>query len=194
MRYSIFFLAGYFSAVYAASGTRSLLSPPLQFQRIHRSNIVLPVPATDANSDLTSILEALRANNPEDAEAAASVMKIKLRRRDPEPASSTSDLNSILAALEANNPEDAAAARQNAKRQDDLSSILAALEENSPEDAAAAKQVGGSISTGNANGNVRFIGNGKRQDDLSSILAALEENNPEDAAAAAGSGGLTAVA
>ncbi|KAL6704259.1 hypothetical protein ACN47E_008427 [Coniothyrium glycines] len=95
--------------------------------------------------DVASILQALRENNPEDADAAASVMKIKLRR-DPAPVPQSDDLNSILAALEANNPEDAAAARQapsssTLKRQvDDLNTILAELEANNPEDAAAARQ------------------------------------------------------
>jgi DNA-binding FadR family transcriptional regulator len=53
--------------------------------------------------DLNSILAALEANNPEDAQAA---------RQAPSAAKRQDDLNSILAALEANNPEDAQAARQ----------------------------------------------------------------------------------
>jgi hypothetical protein len=82
----------------------------------------------------------LREVNPEDAEAAASAMKIKLRRRDPV----GDDLSSILAALEANNPEDAQAARQGnvGKRQEDVEGILKALAANNPEDAQAARQGG----------------------------------------------------
>jgi hypothetical protein len=57
-------------------------------------------------NDVTSILEALREVNPEDAEAAASVMQIKLRGSDAE------DLSSILVALEEESPEDARAARE----------------------------------------------------------------------------------
>ncbi|KAH8725585.1 hypothetical protein GQ44DRAFT_826402 [Phaeosphaeriaceae sp. PMI808] len=105
-------------------------------------------PPTPNTNEVASILEALRENNPEDAEAAASIMKIKLRRRDPIPQVAT-DLDSILAALEANSPADAAAAKQAGvsshvqKRQEDLNSILAALEANNPEDAAAARQASG---------------------------------------------------
>jgi hypothetical protein len=90
-------------------------------------------PVPQLGDDLTSILAALEANNPDDA-AAAKTAQVEKRQAD--------DLASILAALESNNPEDAAAAKQApaslAKRQEDLKSILAALKANSPEDANAA--------------------------------------------------------
>lgn len=126
-----------------------------------------PAANQSPENEVTSILEALRENNPEDADAAASAMKIKLRHRDAAPQvqpqiDGGEDLNSILAALEANNPEDAAAAKSVQQRRDDLNSIVAALEEKSAK------------------------GVQKRQDDLDSILAALEANNPEDAEAARG--------
>jgi hypothetical protein len=151
------------SAVFAATSSSPLLLSHLIFHQL-----TLPTAAqTNPEDDVASILEALREVNPEDAEAAASAMQIKLRRRDPAPVGD--DLTSILAALEANNPEDAAAARQApAKRQDDLNSILSALEANNPEDAQAARQ--------------RQVS--KRQEDLESILKALEGNSPEDAKAA----------
>jgi hypothetical protein len=109
---------------------------PLLF---HLTNTTPIAPQTNPDSDVASILEALRENNPEDADAAASAMKIKLRRRDPVVGD---DLASILAALEANNPEDAAAAKTLGKRQDDVKSILAQLEANNPEDAQAAREAG----------------------------------------------------
>jgi predicted RNA-binding Zn ribbon-like protein len=94
--------------------------------------------------DLNSILAALEANNPEDAQAARQVSKRQVRGAQSGQTAQGDDLNSILAALEANNPEDAQAARQVNKRQvaagGDLNSILAALEANNPEDAAAARQ------------------------------------------------------
>lgn len=86
--------------------------------------------------DVTAILEALRANNPDDADAAETAMT----KREAAP---QDDLDSILAALAQNNPDDAQAARANVqKRQDDLASILDALKANNPDDAAAAASLG----------------------------------------------------
>jgi hypothetical protein len=104
--------------------------PPPSFQPTN------PLTAPNPETDVASILEALREVNPEDAEAAAAAMNVKLRRRAPV----GEDLSSILAALEANSPEDAKAAKALGKRQEDLTSILAALEANNPEDAQAARQ------------------------------------------------------
>jgi hypothetical protein len=155
----------------------SLLPTPLPYLPL----LTFYTAATD--DSISSILSALAENNPEDAEAAASAMKIKLRRRAP----ADDDISSILAALEATSPDDAAAAKsapsgrvQQRAPKDDLSSILAALEANSPDDAAAAKQGTTSSSVGSA----------KRQEDLASILAALQESSPDDAAAAKGVAGV----
>ncbi|KAF2017989.1 hypothetical protein BU24DRAFT_460970 [Aaosphaeria arxii CBS 175.79] len=96
---------------------------------------------TAQTEDISSILAALRENNPEDADAAATALKVKIKR-DPQ----NDDLASILAALRENNPEDADAASafssRSTKRQDDLEGILAALRENNPEDADAAAGLG----------------------------------------------------
>ena len=87
----------------------------------------------DRRDDVTDILEALRANNPEDANAAETAMT----KRDAQ-----LDLDSILSSLGQNNPADASAALAGLpglpKRQEDLASILAALKGNNPDDAAAA--------------------------------------------------------
>jgi Lon protease-like protein len=135
MRFTTFlttlFLSG---AVFAATSNPFAPTP----SHPHLTNAPsLPAKQTNPQDSVASILEALREVNPEDAEAAASAMQIKLRRRDPAPVGN--DLASILAALEANNPEDAAAAKGVQKRAEDLSAILAALEANNPEDAQAAK-------------------------------------------------------
>lgn len=160
MRFTIIAAAAFSTAVFAASGTPI---PPLSPHTLLTHHPV----KRDPQTDVASILAALRENNPEDADAAASAMKIKIRSAEPQ-----DDLNSILADLRTNNPDDAAAAESAVSKreaQDDLNSILAALSENNPDDADAARA------------NVQ-----KRQDDLSAILSALGENNPDDAAAAAG--------
>ncbi|KAL1795733.1 hypothetical protein ACET3X_005957 [Alternaria dauci] len=132
--------------------------------------------AASPQDDVASILEALRTNNPADADAAAAAMKVKLRRQD--------NLDSILAALEANNPDDAAAAKQAASSGDSPGTPVTkrqngfvAIETNTPKHAAAAKR-GAPSSVATA---VPFS---RRQDDVASILAALAQNNPGDAQAA----------
>lgn len=90
----------------------------------------------DRRDDVTDILEALRANNPDDAAAAETAMT----KRDAQ-----LDLDSILGALGQGNGAGAGAAGTALaglpglpKRQEDLASILAALKGNNPDDAAAA--------------------------------------------------------
>ena len=60
----------------------------------------------DGGDDVTAILDALRANNPEDANAAETIMTKR----------QAGDVDSILAALRENNPEDADAAATLSKR------------------------------------------------------------------------------
>jgi hypothetical protein len=91
--------------------------------------------------DLPSILAALRTNNPEDADAAATALKVKIRST-PE-TQQGDDVTTILDALRANNPGDADAAESGLqKRQDggdDVTDILDALRANNPGDADAAE-------------------------------------------------------
>jgi len=75
MHLTTFLTAAFSNAVFAASGihplhlTSSIIPFPPQLTTTYT------VPPTPSN-DLPSILEALRANNPVDAEAAACAMKI----------------------------------------------------------------------------------------------------------------------